>query len=94
MTISFLLSLWTLVETPFRAIDEPDVFMDTIYRNISFASIIETSLTYHADRQLIIITPHDVSKQKKDKNIKIFTLHPPQRTGQTNIDDYLNRNKE
>lgn len=88
-TVSFLLSLWEVVESPFRVLDEFDIFMDAIYRKQSMDILINSGKTKFKNRQLIILTPHDISQIKVGTDIKILTLKKPQRShGQTILDQY------
>jgi structural maintenance of chromosomes protein 6 len=88
-TVSLLLALWSVVDSPFRALDEFDIFMDAIYRKESMDLLIKIAKKNHSNRQLIILTPHDTSQIKLDSDIKIFKLKKPQRgSGQTILDQY------
>jgi structural maintenance of chromosomes protein 6 len=88
-TVSLLLALWSVVDSPFRALDEFDIFMDAIYRKQSMDLLIKIAKKNHSNRQLIILTPHDISQIKLDSDIKIFKLKKPQRgAGQTILDQY------
>jgi chromosome segregation ATPase len=57
-TVSLLLALWEAMENPFRAMDEFDVFMDSVNRQISIDLLIDAARE-HKNRQFIFITPHD-----------------------------------
>ncbi|CBI38669.3 unnamed protein product, partial [Vitis vinifera] len=63
-TLCFALALHEMTESPFRAMDEFDVFMDAVSRKISF---VDFALAQGS--QWIFITPHDISmvKQGEDK---------------------------
>eukprot|EP01080_Neovahlkampfia_damariscottae_P007884 gene7884-12353_t len=89
-TVSLLLALWEVVDSPFRALDEFDIFMDAIYRKESMDLLLKVAKRAHSNRQLIILTPHDTSQIKLDKNVKILKLKKPQRnSGQTILDQYV-----
>uniref|UniRef100_A0A668AAD1 Structural maintenance of chromosomes 6 n=1 Tax=Myripristis murdjan TaxID=586833 RepID=A0A668AAD1_9TELE len=55
-TVCFILSLWEITESPFRCLDEFDVYMDMHYRRISLDLLLELSERQHL-RQFIFITP-------------------------------------
>jgi len=84
-TVALLLSLWEAMETPFRAMDEFDVFMDAVNRRISMELLINAA-RLHKNRQFIFITPHDFSTIKPGPDIKIHRMYPPER-GQTTLQE-------
>ncbi|KAF5909638.1 structural maintenance of chromosomes protein 6-like, partial [Clarias magur] len=55
-TVCFILSLWEITESPFRCLDEFDVYMDMHNRRISLDLLLELSERQH-QRQFIFITP-------------------------------------
>uniref|UniRef100_A0A7N5ZWI1 Structural maintenance of chromosomes protein 6 n=1 Tax=Anabas testudineus TaxID=64144 RepID=A0A7N5ZWI1_ANATE len=55
-TVCFMLSLWEITESPFRCLDEFDVYMDMHNRRISLDLLLELSERQHL-RQFIFITP-------------------------------------
>uniref|UniRef100_A0A7S2WWX0 RecF/RecN/SMC N-terminal domain-containing protein n=1 Tax=Chloropicon primus TaxID=1764295 RepID=A0A7S2WWX0_9CHLO len=60
-TLNFILALGTECESPFRAADEFDVFMDAVNRKVS----LRTLLTFAVDnphQQMILLTPQDLSQ--------------------------------
>ena len=78
-TLSLLLALGESLETPFRVMDEFDVFLDPVARKIALETMI--SLAKELDhRQFIFITPQDLSSIKTDPKLKIFHLRPPARS--------------
>ena len=78
-TLSLLLALGESLETPFRVMDEFDVFLDPVARKIALETMI--SLAKEMDhRQFIFITPQDLSNIKTDPMLKIFHLKPPARS--------------
>lgn len=93
-TVAFLLALWEVVECPFRALDEFDIFMDAVYRKKSIELLLEIAQEKQRRRQLIIITPHDTSVVKLNQNIKMHRLQRPDRgDGQTILDNYLSQSQ-
>lgn len=55
-TVSFILALGEITENPFRAMDEFDVFMDSVNRRISMQSLIK--FAYQLNHvQFLFLTP-------------------------------------
>ncbi|XP_029349003.1 structural maintenance of chromosomes protein 6 isoform X2 [Echeneis naucrates] len=76
-TICFMLSLWEITESPFRCLDEFDVYMDMHNRRISLDLLLELSERQHL-RQFIFITPLTTRSLPKSKLIKIHQLQDPE----------------
>lgn len=77
-TVCLIMALWESVESPFRAMDEFDVFMDMMNRKIC----IELMVNFAEEqpiRQFIFLTPQDMSKTKPSPYIRILRLHDPER---------------
>ena len=55
-TASFILALWATMETPFRALDEFDVYMDTVNRQIAIKMMIEAARRTK-EKQFILLSP-------------------------------------
>uniref|UniRef100_A0A8C1S1A7 Structural maintenance of chromosomes protein 6 n=1 Tax=Cyprinus carpio TaxID=7962 RepID=A0A8C1S1A7_CYPCA len=55
-TVCFILALWEITESPFRCLDEFDVYMDMHNRSISMNMLVALSERQH-QRQFIFITP-------------------------------------
>jgi len=82
-TLSLLLALGENLETPFRVMDEFDVFLDPISRKIALDTMVEIAKQME-HRQFIFITPQDVSSLTPDpKKLKIIKMKPPSREQQT-----------
>ncbi|KAM4595864.1 structural maintenance of chromosomes protein 6 isoform 2-T4 [Polymixia lowei] len=77
-TVCFILSLWEITESPFRCLDEFDVYMDMHNRRISLDLLLELSERQHL-RQFIFITPLTTSNLPKSNHIKIHKLQDPER---------------
>ncbi|KAL7862168.1 hypothetical protein SRHO_G00136090 [Serrasalmus rhombeus] len=77
-TVCFILSLWEITESPFRCLDEFDVYMDMHNRRISLDLLLELSERQHL-RQFIFITPQTTSSLPKSPHIKIHQLQDPER---------------
>ncbi|NXF17927.1 SMC6 protein, partial [Rhodinocichla rosea] len=55
-TVCFILSLWNISESPFRCMDEFDVYMDMVNRRIAIDMILERA-DFQRYRQFILFTP-------------------------------------
>lgn len=78
-TMSLLLALGESLETPFRLLDEFDVFMDPQARKLTIQTLIHVATTKLMHRQFIFITPQDLSSIKAHEMVKIVKLKPPER---------------
>lgn len=76
--MALLISLGETLETPFRILDEFDVFLDAETRKLVIQSLIHVAKTLK-HRQFIFITPQDLSSIKADDQVKILKLNPPDR---------------
>ncbi|KAM6968642.1 structural maintenance of chromosomes protein 6 [Tautogolabrus adspersus] len=75
-TVCFMLSLWEITESPFRCLDEFDVYMDMQNRRISLDLLLDLSQRQHL-RQFIFITPLTTSNLPKSSLIKVHQLQAP-----------------
>ena len=80
-TISLLLALGESLETPFRVLDEFDVFMDTQARRLTIQTLIHIAKQME-HRQFIFITPQDLSSVTPEEKVKIFKMRAPERNQQ------------
>jgi chromosome segregation ATPase len=78
-TLSLLLAIGESLETPFRVMDEFDVFLDPVARKLALETLIKISKEME-HRQFIFITPQDLSNIKTDPKLRIFKLKPPVRS--------------
>ena len=62
-TVSFIMALWEAVESPFRCLDEFDVFMDLMNRKISMQLMLEEAKS-QGRRQFIFFTPQNMRYYK------------------------------
>ena len=60
ITVAFLMSLWRSVDCPWRAMDEFDVFQDSINRATSMELLIQGA-AHTPSRQFLFLTPLDVA---------------------------------
>ena len=72
-TISLILSLWDLMQPPFRILDEFDVFMDMINRRIALDQIISYARE-SKNFQYIFLTPLNTSNIQTGKELSIVRL--------------------
>ncbi|XP_005158646.1 structural maintenance of chromosomes protein 6 isoform X1 [Danio rerio] len=77
-TVCFILALWEITESPFRCLDEFDVYMDMHNRSISMNMLVALSERQHL-RQFIFITPQSISQLPKSTNITIHQLQDPEK---------------
>lgn len=74
-TLCFALALHQMTESPFRAMDEFDVFMDAVSRKISLDTLVDFALSHGS--QWMFITPHDISMVKQDERVKKQQMAAP-----------------
>jgi len=61
-TLALTLSLGESIESPFRAMDEFDVFMDAVNRTVSMDALIDFARDpFNDEKQFLFITPQDIS---------------------------------
>uniref|UniRef100_A0A6B2LLV7 RecF/RecN/SMC N-terminal domain-containing protein n=1 Tax=Arcella intermedia TaxID=1963864 RepID=A0A6B2LLV7_9EUKA len=77
-TVSLLLSLWGVMELPFYAMDEFDVFMDAVNRHVSIDLLVATGLR-NLNKQYIFITPHNSASIPAGKYVKVHKMYPPRK---------------
>ncbi|GME22107.1 DNA repair protein [Neofusicoccum parvum] len=82
-TVCLLLSLWDAMGAPTRCLDEFDVFMDSVNREISMKMIIEACRS-SASRQFLFITPQAMGNVSLGQDVKIIKMSDPER-GQTTL---------
>eukprot|EP01099_Mayorella_cantabrigiensis_P006142 TRINITY_DN5083_c0_g1_i1.p1 TRINITY_DN5083_c0_g1~~TRINITY_DN5083_c0_g1_i1.p1 ORF type:complete len:436 (+),score=90.50 TRINITY_DN5083_c0_g1_i1:44-1309(+) len=81
-TVALLLALWQNIDSPFRAMDEFDVFMDAVNRKVSIKLLIDVAREQGA-KQFIFITPHDPSVIGQGPDVRIHRLRDPERAQST-----------
>jgi hypothetical protein len=91
-TLCLLLALGHVIECPFRLMDEYDVFLDEISREITLKTIQQYALDREQKgRQFIILTPHNVTGVVTTEEVRVKRMPAPQRRSaigpnQTTID--------
>lgn len=81
-TVCFVLSLWAITETPFRCLDEFDVYMDMVNRRISMDMMLKVAASQR-HRQFIFLTPQNMSSLPVSNLIHILRLKDPDRGNKT-----------
>ncbi|GAB1603545.1 structural maintenance of chromosomes protein 6-like [Argonauta hians] len=76
-TVCFILALWCGTESPFRCLDEFDVFMDMVNRRICMEMMLQVAKEQSA-RQFIFLTPQDMSHLNYPMS-RIFRMPDPVR---------------
>uniref|UniRef100_A0A7M4EE17 Structural maintenance of chromosomes protein 6 n=1 Tax=Crocodylus porosus TaxID=8502 RepID=A0A7M4EE17_CROPO len=90
-TVCFILSLWSITESPFRCLDEFDVYMDMVNRRISMDMMLKMADSQR-HRQFILLTPQSMSSLPTSRLIRILRMQDPER-GQTTL-NFQNRRQE
>ncbi|XP_060559553.1 structural maintenance of chromosomes protein 6-like isoform X2 [Ruditapes philippinarum] len=83
-TVCFILALWEAMESPFRCLDEFDVFMDMVNRRISMQLMMNTAQA-KTDRQFIFLSPQNMSNLgiTSTNMTRIFKMPNPERGQKT-----------
>lgn len=82
-TICLLLALWDAMGSPIRCLDEFDVFMDSVNRDVSMKMMIQAARG-SVGRQFILITPQAMGNVDAGSDVKIIRMNDPER-GQTTL---------
>ncbi|XP_077668624.1 structural maintenance of chromosomes protein 6 isoform X1 [Eretmochelys imbricata] len=90
-TVCFILSLWSIAESPFRCLDEFDVFMDMVNRRIAMDMMLKMADSQR-HRQFILLTPQSMSSLPTSGLIRILRMQDPER-GQTTL-NFQRRHQE
>ena len=70
------------MESPFRVMDEFDVFMDQVARTVSLRTLKEYALAPEQEgRQFIILTPQALDGVETNDQIRIHKMMEPSREG-------------
>ncbi|XP_036604507.1 structural maintenance of chromosomes protein 6 [Trichosurus vulpecula] len=77
-TVCFILSLWSITESPFRCLDEFDVYMDMVNRRIAMDMILKMADSQHY-RQFILLTPQNMGSLPPSRLIRILRMRDPER---------------
>ncbi|KAF4031100.1 RecF/RecN/SMC N terminal domain [Phytophthora infestans] len=74
--VSLLLALGESIECPFRVMDEFDVFMDAVNRDMTIQLLVRAAKK-DGKKQFIFVTPNDLSALRRDPMVKIQKMNPP-----------------
>jgi chromosome segregation ATPase len=77
-TVAFILALWESAQSPFKILDEVDVFMDMVTRKISLDAMIEFA-SQKSGKQYIFLSPLKLQTLPSPELIKIFQMPEPER---------------
>lgn len=87
-TVCFILSLWSIAESPFRCLDEFDVYMDMVNRRIAMDMMLKMADSQRY-RQFILLTPQNMSTLPTTPFIRILRMQDPER-GQSMLNFHRN----
>jgi len=75
-TLAFILAMWNAMHSPFRMLDEFDVYMDEVNRKICQDMLMKDAKSH--DGQYVFISPLAV-EQHEGSRVSYFTMAPPKR---------------
>lgn len=78
-TVAFLLSLWSIVESPVLFLDEFDVFMDQVNRKIVMELLLNAAKD-NLNGQYVFLTPQEMGYIKPDEYVKLYKMPDPKRS--------------
>lgn len=73
------MALGERLETPFRVMDEFDVFLDPVSRRLALNTLVKIAKAM-SHRQFIFITPQDLSTLTPGPDLRIHKMRPPARS--------------
>lgn len=77
-TIAFLIALWESAYSPFNILDEVDVFMDRVTRNLALETLIATA-NKKQGKQYIFLSPLAPEMKSINNLLKIYYMPEPKR---------------
>ncbi|KAI9728451.1 MAG: Structural maintenance of chromosomes protein 6 [Chrysothrix sp. TS-e1954] len=83
-TICMLLALWDAMGSPIRCLDEFDVFMDSVNRDVSMRLMLQAARR-SVGRQYILITPQAMGGVELGRDVRVCRLLDPER-GQRSLE--------
>ena len=89
-TACFILALWDVMDSPFRCLDEFDVFMDLVNRRMCMEMMLKAAEKKRGS-QFVFLSPLNMSQLKITNNpnidLKIFEMAPPRDNQQNQTKD-------
>ncbi len=88
-TLALLLALGAGHDCPFRVMDEFDVFMDEVNRDLAIMELIDFGMEGPGhDKQFILLTPQNLTKKvTPGPRIRVFKVDPPRGSNQGTLAD-------
>jgi chromosome segregation ATPase len=85
-TLSLMVAMWAVGEGPFRLLDEFDVFMDAINREMALKTLTTAAIELYKDKQFIFITPTAVGdlEKKYPSKVRVYKMKEPVRASASN----------
>lgn len=77
-TVAFIIALWQICPSPFRLLDEVDVFMDMVTRKISIDTLILFA-TERSSKQFIFLSPLGMQQLENPECVVVNHMPPPVR---------------
>jgi chromosome segregation ATPase len=77
-TLCFVISIFQQISSPFMAMDEFDIFMDSVNRRISTQLLLNLAQKAKS-KQFLFISPHDISMFEPSESVRIHRLKAPER---------------
>ena len=69
ITVCFICALWSVMDSPFKFLDEFDVFMDVKHRDLAVNLLYEVGTkTQSGAKQIFLLTPNDVKSKSVISN--------------------------
>lgn len=85
-TVAFLLALWEGCSSPFRILDEVDVFMDMVTRHVAMDALVTAA--HQNRRQYIFLSPLPLIQDHANRaEIVIHNMPEPHRVGDQSMSD-------
>ncbi|CAL2033100.1 unnamed protein product [Caenorhabditis brenneri] len=75
VTAALVMSLWEVMEQPFRMMDEFDVFMDMMNRKLVMDLLVELATKKFPHNQFIFFTPQGIKELNKVDGLQVFEMN-------------------
>ncbi|PIC46124.1 hypothetical protein B9Z55_005920 [Caenorhabditis nigoni] len=75
VTAALVMSLWEVMEQPFRMLDEFDVFMDMMNRKLVMDLLVELATKKFPHNQFIFFTPQGIKELKIVDGLQVFEMN-------------------